>query len=41
MYMSNTHGDVVQNKIYYNYIMINIYFIVCVRIFIDGSAWDR
>ena len=29
----NTYGDVMQNKIYCNYIMINIYFRVCVRIF--------
>ena len=32
-YISNTHGGVVQNKIYCNYLMINIYFIVYVGIF--------
>ena len=29
----NTYGGVMQNEIYCNQIMINIYFIVCVRIF--------
>ena len=29
----NTYGGVMQNKIYCIYIMINIYFRVCVRIF--------
>ena len=28
----NTYRGVMQNNIYYNYIMINIYFRVCVRI---------
>ena len=32
-YILNTCGGVMQNKIYCNYIMINIYFRVCVRIF--------
>ena len=32
-YISKTRGGVMQNKIYCNYIMINIYFRVCVRIF--------
>ena len=33
-YISNTYGGVMQNEIYFNYIMINIYFEVYVRIFI-------
>ena len=32
-YISNTYGGVMQNKTYCNYIMINIYLRVCVRIF--------
>ena len=32
-YISNTYGGVIQNKIYCNKIIINIYFRVCVRIF--------
>ena len=32
-YISNTYGDVTKNEIYYNKIMISIYFRVCVRIF--------
>ena len=32
-YISNTYGGVLQNEIYCNYILINIYFRVCVRIF--------
>ena len=41
-YILNTYGDVMQNKIYCNLIMINIYFRVCVRIFIRWKkAWDR
>ena len=31
-YISNTYRSVMQNKIYCNYIIINIYFRVCVRI---------
>ena len=31
--LSNTHGGEMQNKIYYNSIMINMYFRVCVTIF--------
>ena len=34
-YISNIHRDVMQNKIYCNWIMINMYFKVCVRILID------
>ena len=33
-YISNTYGGMMQNEIYCNYIMINIYFEVYVRIFI-------
>ena len=33
IYISNTCGDGMQNEIYCNQIMINIYFRVCVRIF--------
>ena len=32
-YISNTHGGIMQNELYYNYVMINMYFRVCVRIF--------
>ena len=32
-YISNTHGGIMQNEIYCNYVMINMYFRVCVRIF--------
>ena len=32
-YILNTCGGVMQNKIYWNNIMINIYYRVCVRIF--------
>ena len=32
-YISNTYESVMQNEIYFNYIMKNIYFRVCVRIF--------
>ena len=37
-YISNTHGGIMQNEIYYNYVMINMYFRVCVRIF---NRWKR
>ena len=33
IYISNIRGGGMQNEIYCNYIMINIYFRVCVRIF--------
>ena len=32
-YILNTCGGVMQNKIYWNKIMINIYYRLCVRIF--------
>ena len=32
-YISNTHGGVIQNEIYCNWIMINMYFRACVTIF--------
>ena len=32
-YISNTYEGMMQNKIYCNYIMTNMYFRVCVRIF--------
>ena len=41
-YISSTHGGVMQNEIYCNLIIINIYFRVCVRIFNRWKkAWDR
>ena len=41
-YISNIYGGVMQNESYCNYIMINIYFRVCVRIFNRWKmAWDR
>ena len=32
-YISNTNGGVMQNEIYYNKVMISMYFRACVRIF--------
>ena len=39
-YISNTYGDVTKNEIYYNKIMINTYFRVYIRIFIDERGCD-
>ena len=32
-YISNTRGGIMQNEIYCNQVMINMYFRVCVKIF--------
>ena len=40
-YISNIHRGVIQNEIYCDQIMINIYFRACVRIFNRYKiAWD-
>ena len=41
-YISNIYGGVMQNEIYCNYIIVNIYFRVCVGIFNRWKmVWDR